>query len=1024
MISQLGLIIVVLCYVGFLFLIAQLAERSAQRGRSWPFHSSIYSLGLAVYCTTWTYYGSVGKAAKDGMLWLTIYLGPTLAMMLAPTILRSIVRIKARQKVTSIADFISARYGKSQAVAALCTLMLIIGIVPYLALQLKAVTGTFALMTHDQGSGSEIISPIVIVLMFAFTVIFGIRRLDPTERHPGMMVSLAVESIVKLAAFLIAGIAVTWAVFGGPSGFFHKLSVAFPKSVPLMGRGNSIQLLNWGTYLLLAVCAFMFLPRQFHVAVVENSHEKQLQTAGWLSPLYLFLINIFVLPLALGGILIAPKGSSPDQFVLSLPMLMGYRTLSIFVFVGGFSAAIGMIMVETMTMATMVSNHLFLPILDANPRLWRFRRHLLFARWFAAALLIGASYLFEVKVGRSVMLVSMGMLSFAAVTQFLPVMVGGLYWKDGNRFGALCGLGLGFVVWTYTLFLPTFVRSGWLPQTLLSDGLFHIRGLRPEALFGFDEMPNLAHGTFWSLLFNTTGYVLGSLISRTSVEERRLAEEFLGAQTRIDVDDVGGQIPLSEKTAAILAILKRYFSSLYAQELIKDALVHLKLTEKTTINVAELAELHRVVERELAGSVGAAAAHSAMNELRSGVSVQESQALAKVYARILASMNMAPSELRRKVDYYQERETLLKQQADELRQKMDALDLEVTERRKAEKALQELNEQLEKRVSERTKALREAQNKLLDAAHRAGRAEIATNILHNVGNVLNSVNTSLVTLLSTVGKSRMPVFAKLAKLLEGKKTGDMGSYLANDPKGKQVPDLVIALAGNLQDEQNLLKAELEQLSKNVEHIKAIISVQQSHARASRVFEQIEVNGLVEDAIRVNIAGLEQARIEVIREYESLPQITIEKHKLLQILVNLISNARHAMVPNPPEQPRQLRIAIQPAGTERFRIIIRDTGVGISAENLKKLFQHGFTTRAEGHGFGLHASSLAAKQMDGTLVASSDGEGRGATFTVELPIEAKQKREDDLDAGAQTSNSQGGDTSKILAASAFPQQRLS
>ncbi|HMU38323.1 MAG TPA: ATP-binding protein [Pseudomonadota bacterium] len=1021
MISQAGLIVVVLVYVGFLFLIAQVAERAAQSGRSWTFHSSIYSLGLAVYCTTWTYYGSVGKAATDGMLWLTIYLGPTLALTLAPLVLRSIVRIKARHKVTSIADFISARYGKSQAVAALCTVMLLIGIVPYLALQLKAVTGTFALMTKGAGAG-EIISPIVIVLMFGFTVVFGIRRLDPTERHPGMMVSLAVESIVKLVAFLAAGAFVTWTLFTGPAEFLDKLAVALPKTVPFLGRCTGPQLLNWATYLLLATCAFMFLPRQFHVAVVENSDEKQLRTASWLSPLYLFLINIFVLPIALGGLLLAPKGISPDQYVLSLPMLQGHRTLSIFVFVGGFSAAIGMIMVETMTMATMVSNHLFLPLLDASPTLWRFRRHLLYARWFAAALLIGASYLFEVKVGRSVMLVSIGMLSFAAVTQFLPVMLGGLYWKEGNRTGALWGVGAGFLIWTYTLFLPTFVRSGWLPKALLTDGPFGIAGLRPEALFGLSGIPNLAHGTLWSLLFNSLGYVLGSLLSKTSIEERRLSEEFLGAQAKVDLGEEEGTLPLAEKVAAIETILKRYFSSVVAKEMVQTALVSLKLADKETIGAVELAELHRVVERHLGGSVGAAAAHSAMMELRSGVSAQESQALAKVYAKILASMNMAPSELRRKVDFYQERESLLRQQASELRQKMDALDLEVTERRKAEKALQELNEQLEGRVLERTKALKEAQKRLLDAAHRAGRAEIATNILHNVGNVLNSVNTSIVTMLSLFGKSRMPVFSKLAKLIEDKKKGDLGNYLSVDPKGKQVPDLVVALAGNLQDEQALLKAELEQLAKNIEHIKAIISVQQSHARASRVFETIDVRSLVDDAIRVNIAGLDHARIEVVRDYDDLPDVTLEKHKLLQILVNLISNARHAMVPNPPEKERVLRVSVKPIAGDRFRISVKDTGIGISAENLGKLFQHGFTTRSEGHGFGLHASSLAAKQMDGQVTAGSDGPGHGATFTVELPLTAEQKRSEDVNADASDSSSADADRSQMRVANTAPAQR--
>src|SRR5688572_24034145 len=294
MIGHLELITIVLVYVGLLFGIAQLAERSAARGKSWANNPFVYSLGLAVYCTTWTFYGSVGKAANDGMIWLTIYLGPTIALALAPWFLRRAVRVKSSLRVTSIADFISARYGKSQAVAALVTLMLLIGIVPYIALQLRAVTGTFALLTStDQGSRAGLISPIVIALMFGFTVIFGIRRLDPTERHPGMMVSLSVESLVKLLAFLAAGVFVVFSVFGGFGGFFEHLDGHLARPTNYMTVESTADVINFLVYLLLATAAFLFLPRQFHVSVVENSDEKHVRTAAWLVPIYLVAINLF-----------------------------------------------------------------------------------------------------------------------------------------------------------------------------------------------------------------------------------------------------------------------------------------------------------------------------------------------------------------------------------------------------------------------------------------------------------------------------------------------------------------------------------------------------------------------------------------------------------------------------------------------------------------------------------------------------------------------------------------------------------
>src|SRR5688572_18239403 len=518
MFGYLELIVIVLVYVGLLFGIAQLAERSAHRGRSWTNNPIVYSLGLAVYCTTWTFYGSVGKAANDGMLWLTIYLGPTLALALSPWILQRIVRVKSNLRVTSIADFISARYGKSQAVAAVVTLMLLVGIVPYIALQLRAVTGTFAMLTSSShGSGAELISPIVIVLMFAFTVMFGIRRLDPTERHPGMMVSLAAESLVKLLAFLAVGVFVTGAAFGDLGHFFEELDKLPRPANYLMGE-SAADVINFGVHLLLATSAFLFLPRQFHVGVVENSNEKHVKTASWLTPIYLVAINIFVLPIALGGLLQTPKGA-PDQFVLALPMAADLHGLSAIVFLGGFSAGVGMLMVETMTMSTMISNHLMLPLIESAKALRGLRRHLLGSRWAAAALLILASYGFEVGIGQSVMLVSIGMLSFAAVTQFVPAMIGALYWRNASRNGALIGLILGFVTWTYTLLLPALIRSKWLPQSLLTDGPMGLDWLKPEALFGLSGLSGLAHGTLWSLLFNSIGFVLGTALFPAKAEE-------------------------------------------------------------------------------------------------------------------------------------------------------------------------------------------------------------------------------------------------------------------------------------------------------------------------------------------------------------------------------------------------------------------------------------------------------------------------------------------------------------------------
>jgi Na+/proline symporter/signal transduction histidine kinase len=989
MFGHVELIVIVLAYVGLLFGVAQFAERASTKGRSWANNPVVYSLGLAVYCTTWTFYGSVGKAAKDGMLWLTIYLGPTLAMALSPWFLRRFVRVKANLRVTSIADFISARYGKSQAVAAVVTLMLLVGIVPYIALQLRAVTGTFALLTSaGPDSVAHWISPIVIVLMFGFTVIFGIRRLDPTERHPGMMVSLSVESVVKLLAFLAAGIFVTYAVFGGLGGFLEQLDQRLTQPKNYFGVESTADVINWVTYLVLATAAFMFLPRQFHVAVVENSNEKHVRTAAWLVPVYLVAINLFVLPIALGGLITTPTGA-PDQFVLALPMGGKQHALTAIVFLGGFSAAVGMLMVETMAMATMVSNHLVLPLLETHRKLWGLRRHLLGARWLAAALLILASYGFEVGTGHSVMLVSMGMLSFAAVTQFVPAMLGAFHWRAASRGGALAGLSAGFAVWAYTLLLPTLIRSRWLPESLLEAGPWGIGWLKPEALFGLTGLSGLSHGVLFSLLFNGIGFVLGSALFPPGAEELRGAEEFAGnrAAAFVDASEVA-EVSLAEKLPVLEKLVSHYHSRTAAAGLIKTAVTESRLAGKELITIAELAELHQAVERLLAGAIGAPAAHIAMDGVRTHANAKESEALARAYARILAGLNMAPSELRRRIDYHEEKEALLRGQAAALKTKMDLLDREVGERRKAESALQELNEQLEGRVAERTRALREAQEKIVDAAHQAGRAEIATSILHNVGNVLNSVNVSLSTVAEIVDRSRVPLLEKTAALLSTH-LNDVTRFLSEHPKGKQLPSFLIALSGGLKEEREKLQGEIELLSKNIEHIKVIISVQQSHARVSRLMDQVDVADLVHDALAVNAVGLEQARVRVVHEHEAVPLVTLEKHKVLQILVNLISNAKHAMSAAPGRE-RVLTLGTRVVDGTLLEISVRDTGVGIPRENLRKIFQHGFTTRSDGHGFGLHGSAIAATEMQGSLTATSDGRGSGAVFVLRLPINASSE----------------------------------
>ena len=693
-----GMVLTVFClYMAGLFLIALWVERKSAAGRSPANNAYVYSLSLAVYCTAWTYYGSVGQAATSGFLFLPMYLGPTLAIMLWWSILRRLVHLKNTRRITSIADFISARYGRSQAIAALVTVIALVGITPYIALQLKAIISTFEIITAGGTSSwiSKDVGPVVVVLMTVFTIILGVRRLDPTERHEGMMMALAVECVIKLLALLIVGIFVTYFLNDGFGDLLRRLSESPFHDLLTFGKQDATAYVTWMGYLILSMSAILFLPRQFHVAVVENRDEQHILTAMWLLPLYLLLVSLFVLPIAAAGLLEGQPLHEADTFVLRIPLHHHKPWLSLLVFIGGFSAAAGMIMICSVTMATMITNHLLLPLVQGLPSLAFIKRHLLKCRWGAVAGFILIGYWFEERIGESYMLVNIGLISFAAVLQFAPAILGGLFWRRGNQTGALLGLAGGFSVWCYTLLLPSFVKSGWLPQTLLEDGPWGMALLNPEALFGLTGFNPLSHAVLWTMIFNIGFYVAGSLYAEEGDEDRSLAEEFVGIlETAAPLRHArrrDAYIGLAPKLGEIEKVLGQYFAEPEAAAMVQKCLLHTGMQDAGQISIVQLVELHNEVERCLAGAIGSAAAHKA---LRQGTifTPREAQDLSEVYSEILADLKVMPDELTQRIDYYQERERLLLHQAQELEQKVEELRKQVRKRKQAEVALRESEE--------------------------------------------------------------------------------------------------------------------------------------------------------------------------------------------------------------------------------------------------------------------------------------------------------------------------------------------
>lgn len=620
------MIAVALLYLGVLFAIAYYGDRRAERGRSLINNPYVYALSMGVYCTAWTYYGSVGRAASSGLGFLPIYLGPTLIAILWWFVLRKMVRISRVNRITTIADFMASRYGKSTSLGGLVTVIAVVGIIPYISLQLNAVSASFTLLWNYPQPLSATAEPFapgsldtalwVTLGMAAFAILFGARHLDVTEHHEGLVAAIAFESIIKLAAFLAVGIFVTFVLFNGPTDLFGQ-AAADPTLTQLFTlNGATIDYSEWTWLTFLSMMAILFLPRQFQMAVLENMDETHIRKASWLFPLYMLVINLFVLPIALAGLMIfRNQPMDADLFVLGLPMVAGSELLALFVFIGGLSAATSMVIVDTVALSTMVSNDLMTPLL-LKLRILRPSEHgdyggvLLTIRRVAIAVIMLFGYVYYHLTDTSASLVSIGLISFAAVAQFAPSFLGGIYWKGGTRLGALLGLLAGFLVWGYTLPLAATHSIGGVPDDFLMNGPWDIGWLRPHNLFGLTGLDPVAHSIFWSLLVNAGAYVLVSLASKPSVLEQGQASRF------VDVFDYSAEsdiVLLWRGTAtveALRSLLERFLGTVRTERELSDY-AHRHSIDWSKTQHAD-PELVQHAERLLSGVMGAASARVAI----------------------------------------------------------------------------------------------------------------------------------------------------------------------------------------------------------------------------------------------------------------------------------------------------------------------------------------------------------------------------------------------------------------------------
>ena len=624
-----------LLYIALLFLVAYYADQRQKQGRSITANPAVYSLSIAVYATSWTYYGSVGKAATTGIDFLPIYLGPTLTAFTWWFLLKKIVRISKQNNITSIADFISSRYGGSQWLGAIITVITLMGIMPYIALQLRAVSTSFTIITgyHDfHLSLMDRLSPLSphpglfsALLLGIFSVFFGARHLVSAERHEGLVAAIALESIVKLVALLTVGIFLTYGMFDGIGDLFGRLNARDPalltRLTTLSGSGDN-SYSSMCSLLMLSMSAVMLLPRQFQVMVLENADESHLNSAAWRFPAYMFLMNLFVMPIAVAGLLLTGSAAGADYFVLTLPLQAGHPWLALVAFLGGFSASAGMVMVESIAVSTMLLNHVLMPVvIRFKPQAW-FPSLLHNLKRVGILLVVLLGYLYQATVADSYMLANMGLISFSAAAQFAPSLIGGLYWPRGNKTGAITGLLLGFAVWFYTLLLPSLVvQVGWLDQSLLSDGPWGLALLRPEALFGLTGLDRYTHALFWSMFLNISAYLSLSILCGQGEKEREQVRKFVQVFAPENGAPHWETKRLSKPVTIVqfVNLMSKFIGEPQAHSAISDYLGEREIDGRGGVSEFELPNLKRFVEKTLAASLGGAAAGAVVESFLSDI---------------------------------------------------------------------------------------------------------------------------------------------------------------------------------------------------------------------------------------------------------------------------------------------------------------------------------------------------------------------------------------------------------------------
>ena len=904
-------LVVSFLYLGLLFAIAHYVDTRASVKRLLSRNPYVYTLSIAVYCTSWTFYGSVGRAATTGLDFLPIYLGPTLVFVLWSSVWIKIIRICKQQRITSIADFIASRYGKRSSLGGLVTIIAVIGTMPYISLQLKSIATSFRILVTSPGGGLVPgvplepiffidITLIVAVALALFAILFGTRHIDASEHHEGLVAAIAFESVVKLVAFLTVGIFVTYGIFDGFGDIFQRASVD-PELKRLMSVSDETDYSLWMTMMLLSMAAIICLPRQFYITAVENADEGYVRKATWLFPAYLLVINIFVLPIALGGRLaFASASADADMFVLTVPIYYDHAVISLIAFIGGLSAATSMVIVASIALSTMVCNDLVMPVILR----WRWFRAnenadltglLLAIRRTSILLILILGYGYYRFASESYSLVTIGLVSFAAAAQFTPAIIGGIFWKNATFNGALVGLVLGFSVWLYTLLLPSLAQSGWLPISFIELGPFEIAWLKPYSLFGMEGFDRLTHALFWSMFANIGAYWVVSLLSHQTAIERIQATSFVDV---FQLTETGSDNSYWRGSATI-ADLQQLVGRFVGVNKVAEAFAQFAKERGISLKKGEIvdATLLDFAERLLAGSIGSATARVLVGSIVKGeiVSIDE------VY-RIL-------DETSQVIEY---------------------------------------SHQLEQKSSELEEATRQLQ--------------MANDRLKE----LDSLKDDFLSMVSH--ELRTPLTSLRA----------FGEILADNPDvSTEDRDRFLGI----------IITESERLTRLIDQLLDLAKMEAG--RMDWTLSDVDLVSAVNEGVTALNGLIKERKINLTLDMpEQLSAVRADKDQLIQVVVNLVSNAIKFCDPKEGE----IHLTVEEINSF-LRVTVEDNGMGVPAPLKKKIFERFHQSlsltgnKPQGSGLGLAICLQIITFLGGEIWAENTKTG-GARFIFTLPVPAK------------------------------------